>query len=381
MDVFKEYNHIFLTTVLLISNFSTFAVAVCTLPTELHNSVWNYQYTDLSNNAQTTTLTFGRTTLAEPSNIRLNALGTILNAWTCISNLTLSSTVSVAVFKSDESYSDFNANTTWVYICMKLTKVADDLFYFYLLSDEDSSVYPKESISIKQIRTLKKSGSSTTLPSDVSLCEPCDSSCEGATTETTSLKTTQNTTLPSTSSEIDITLNITSTETTQKTTTQSNSTEMMTATEFTLLETTQKTTAQSTSTEMVASTEMTPLETTQRTTAQSTSTEMVTSTEMTPLETTQKITSQSPSTDMIISTEMNSLEKTQKTTAQSSMGTTTEKKSTQNTPLPSTSTNLVTTIQQTTVHIMVGVTETNGDINVVNTDVEDKTTMDTQSTV
>ncbi|XP_071126674.1 adhesion G protein-coupled receptor B3-like isoform X2 [Mytilus edulis] len=171
----------------------------CTLPPELHNFVWDYQYTDLSNNAQTTTLTFGRTTLTKPSNITLNALGTVLNAWTCIANLKLSSAVSVAVFKSDESYVDFSGNTKWVYLCMKLTKVADDLFYFYLLSDEDGTVYPKERVyqsgSIQdktvpvcstfcqyttkpRIRTLKKSGSNTTLPSDVSLCEPCDSSCE-----------------------------------------------------------------------------------------------------------------------------------------------------------------------------------------------------------
>ncbi|XP_071126667.1 uncharacterized protein [Mytilus edulis] len=250
----------------VVNNATGSILAVCTLPTELHNAVWNYQYTDHSNNAQTTTLTFGITTLTRPSNIRLNALGTILNAWTCISNLTLSSDVSVAVFKSDASYSDANGIRKWVYICMKLTKVADDFFYFYLLSDEDSSVYPKERVyqsssipdntvpvcstfcqytSQPRIRTLKKSGSSTTLPGDVSLCEPCDSSCEGATTETTSLKTTQNTTLPFISSEIDITLNITKKEATQETTAQSISTEMIMSTEMAPLEITQKTTTQS----------------------------------------------------------------------------------------------------------------------------------------
>ncbi|CAC5379543.1 unnamed protein product [Mytilus coruscus] len=381
MDVFKDYDYIFLTTVVLMLSFSTFTVAVCTLPTELHNSVWNYQYLNVANNAQvTTTLTFGRTTLTEPSNIRLNAVGTTLDAWTCISNLTLSSAVSVAVFKSDTSYSDFNGKSKWVYLCMKLTKVADDYFYFYLLSDEDHTVFPPERVyqsggildntfpvcstfcqytTRPRIRTLKKSGSSAILPGDVSLCEPCDSACEEATTEMTSMESTHKTTLPPMSTEIDITTDITSTETTQKTTLPSTSTEMDTTTKMTSLETTLKTTTQSTSTEIDTTTEIASTETTQKIVLPSTSIEMNTTTETTSLETTLKTTTQSTSTEIDTTTEIASTETTQKTT------------------LPATSTNLVTTTQQSTIHIMFDDTETNIDINAPTTD---KTTIDTLST-
>ncbi|XP_063416253.1 uncharacterized protein LOC134697896 [Mytilus trossulus] len=355
MNVFNEYNSICVTTVLLISSFSTFAGGVCTLPTELHNSVWNYQYTDLSNNAQTTTLTFGRTTLPKPSNIELNALGTTLNAWTCISNLTLSSAVSVAVFKSDKSYTDANRNTKWVYICMKLTKVADDFFYFYLLSDKDSNVYPEERVyqsgSISdntvpvcstfcqyttqpRIRTLKKSGSSANLPLNTSLCEPCDSACEKATTEMTPTETTQEitstemdtttdmtssetnqkTTQPSKSTEIDTTTDMTSSETNQKTTQPSTSSEVDTTMDMTSTETNQKTTQPPTFTEMDTTTDMTTSETNQITIQPSTSTEIDTTTDMTLKETNQITTQHSTSTEMDTSTGIKSTETEQKTT-------------------------------------------------------------------
>ncbi|XP_052076568.1 mucin-5AC-like [Mytilus californianus] len=420
MDVFKDYDHISLTTVVLMLSFSTFTAAVCTLPTELQNSVWNYQYTDVASNTQkTTTLTFGRTTLPEPSNIILNAFGTTLDKWTCISNLTMSSSVSVAVFKSDMSYSTFSGRRRWVYLCMKLTKVTDNLFYFYLLSDEDKSLFPTERIyhpaassipdnndpvcstfcqytTQPKIRTLKKSGSSATLPGDVSLCEPCGSACDEATAEMTSTETIQKTTIPRTSTEMDTTTEGISTETTLKTTTQSSSTEMETTLKTTLqptstemdtttegisTETTLKTTTQSTSTEMDTTIENTSTETTLKTTLPPTSTEMGTTTEIITTETTQKTTLPSTSTEMDKTTEIISTETTQKKRLPSTsteIDTTTE--TPQNTTLPATSTNLGTTIQHTTIHIMLDDTETNINMKVVTTDTKDKTTIETQST-
>ncbi|CAG2205605.1 CSMD [Mytilus edulis] len=111
--------------------------AVCTLPPELKNMEWIYNYDRPDNNQPvTTTLQFQNTVLPQPSSMRVNVLGTIMDAWTCISNLTLSDTDSVAVFKSDTSYSVGPVSgQRWLYLCMKFTKVTDNLFYFYLLSE------------------------------------------------------------------------------------------------------------------------------------------------------------------------------------------------------------------------------------------------------
>ncbi|XP_071123961.1 sushi, von Willebrand factor type A, EGF and pentraxin domain-containing protein 1-like [Mytilus edulis] len=172
--------------------------AACSLPTELTNRQWKYTYTDVQNTEQTSTVTFGTTTII--AGISFNALGTIIDEWNCISSLQISDTVSVAAFKSSVHYSDFNEKNRWLYMCMKFTKVSNDLFYFYLLSDVDSTIYPKERIynplvqpdedgdvcstfcsyadPKPNIRTLEKEGTSDVLPNDASLCEPCGDSCE-----------------------------------------------------------------------------------------------------------------------------------------------------------------------------------------------------------
>ncbi|XP_063414146.1 uncharacterized protein LOC134696348 [Mytilus trossulus] len=172
--------------------------AACSLPTKLTNRQWKYAYTDVQNKEQTSTVTFETTTIS--SGISFNALGTTIDEWNCISSLQISDTVSVAAFKSTEHYSDFDGVNRWLYMCMKFTKVSNDLFYFYLLSDVDSTIYPKERIynplvqpdvdgdvcstfcsyadPKPNIRTLQKEGTSDVLPDDVSLCEPCGDSCE-----------------------------------------------------------------------------------------------------------------------------------------------------------------------------------------------------------
>ncbi|XP_076071618.1 uncharacterized protein LOC143043007 [Mytilus galloprovincialis] len=176
---------------------------ICTLPPELRNTEWIYEYTKPDNNQPvTTTLQFLNTILPKQSSMSVNALGTIMDAWTCISNLTISDTDSVVVFKSDTSHSagPFSAQR-WLYLCMKLTKVTDNLFYFYLLSDVDKTVFPNERVfnpkansvpantdplcttfcqhsTIPKRRTLRKKGTTDVMPNDARLCTPCESPCE-----------------------------------------------------------------------------------------------------------------------------------------------------------------------------------------------------------
>ncbi|XP_071124036.1 sushi, nidogen and EGF-like domain-containing protein 1 [Mytilus edulis] len=83
----------------------------------------------------------------------------------------------------------------WLYLCMKLTKITTDLYYFYLLSDINSSTEPNERAFMSadnapmsstvcqytgspKIRTLRKQGSNDVLPNDASLCEPWNSACD-----------------------------------------------------------------------------------------------------------------------------------------------------------------------------------------------------------
>ncbi|CAG2242997.1 CSMD [Mytilus edulis] len=56
-------------------------------------------------------------------------------------------TFSLRNFRSDTSYTDgpFSGNR-WLYFCMKFTKVTDNLFYFYLLSDVDNTILPNERV-------------------------------------------------------------------------------------------------------------------------------------------------------------------------------------------------------------------------------------------
>ncbi|CAC5408972.1 unnamed protein product [Mytilus coruscus] len=181
--------------------FSTDTDASCALPQELQNKDWEYTYTEVSTgNQMTKTLSFGTSTIPKPG-ISLNAEGTYLDTWTCISDLSITDTESVVVLKSDSSYKQFlNPNDQWLYLCMRFTKVTDDLFYFYLMSDIDTFVVPKERVfnPVSQpnengdvcstfcsytdpkpmIRTLRKQGTTDLLPNDAALCEPCGDSCK-----------------------------------------------------------------------------------------------------------------------------------------------------------------------------------------------------------
>ncbi|CAC5380891.1 CSMD [Mytilus coruscus] len=192
-----------MTVVIHLYVLSTVTDANCILPQELRNMEWIYNYTRPDNNqAVTTTLEFQNTILTSPSSISFNAFGTTIDAWTCISNLTLSNTESVVLFKSDVSYTDgpFSGSRR-LYLCMKFTKVTDNLFYFYLLSDVDNTIVPNERVfnppgnsipadteplcstfcqysTEPKIRTLQKTGTTDVVPSDAALCTPCENPCE-----------------------------------------------------------------------------------------------------------------------------------------------------------------------------------------------------------
>ncbi|CAG2239341.1 unnamed protein product [Mytilus edulis] len=356
--------------------------ASCALPEDLKNTVWEYNYTDVASNLeQSTNLYIANTTLPD-SVINLNDGGTIVNNWTCINSLDISDTTNVVVFKSDASFPDVGGSRR-LYLCMKLTKGYPRFFYFHLLSDIATSIFPYERVFISEadnapadnaticstfcqytnspkIRTLRRQGSSVSLPRNVSLCEPCDSACEEATTMMTSLETTQIHTLPSTSTEIDITTDRTSTENTKKTSKPSTSDAIDTTTDVMSTVTTQITTLSSTSTEIDSTTEIT-ITKTPETTLQTTSTptEMESLTESTT--TAPKTTLHTTSTGMETTLQLKSTDTTQTTAVHS---TSTDLKTSTQTTVPSASTN----------------TETTTELKVTTTDLKDETTLETKLT-
>ncbi|CAG2244035.1 unnamed protein product [Mytilus edulis] len=180
--------------------YSSTSDAKCSLPDELQSSTWEYNYTHvIDNSEQSATISTGTNTMQ--TSVIYDVQGTKLSRWTCINSLNISNTQDVVVFKSDNSFtSGPSGPNRWLYLCMKITKVTDDLFYFHLLSDVFTGVTPKERVfapdssapshnaptcstfcqytSSPKIRTLRKQGTNDVLPNDSSLCEPCDSACD-----------------------------------------------------------------------------------------------------------------------------------------------------------------------------------------------------------
>ncbi|CAC5373333.1 unnamed protein product [Mytilus coruscus] len=172
------------------------------MPEDLENDVWEYNYTQVSDNSeQSTTITIGTATLQ--NSIRLSVFGTIIDDWTCVNDLPISNTEKVVVFKSDVSYSSVSRSTSrWLYLCMKFTKVTNDLYFFYLLSDIFTDSMPNERVFMSgqtnlsndeetmcstfcqytdspKIRTLRRQGTSDSLPNSPPLCD-CGSSCSNS---------------------------------------------------------------------------------------------------------------------------------------------------------------------------------------------------------
>ncbi|XP_076072032.1 adhesion G protein-coupled receptor B2-like [Mytilus galloprovincialis] len=77
---------------------SNYVNATCSLPTDLKNAVWEYNYTKVSDNSEhSNTLNIGTTTIQ--NSIRLDAYGTTMDDWTCINSLNISHTQTTAVFQ------------------------------------------------------------------------------------------------------------------------------------------------------------------------------------------------------------------------------------------------------------------------------------------
>ncbi|XP_071180445.1 uncharacterized protein [Mytilus edulis] len=203
MDILKDHistGFYFILLSIFVLNGMNLIDAACTLPEDLRSSSWEYNYTDVSDNSdQSKTLVISTTTL-QNSVISLDGRGTNINDWTCINDLTISSTEGVVVFKSDSTFSDGPSTNYRLYLCMKFTKVTPDLYYFYLLSDIYDVVDPDErtlafvasdspaddapicstfcqTAQTPKIRTLRKPGTMDTLPSSTPLCA-CGSSCK-----------------------------------------------------------------------------------------------------------------------------------------------------------------------------------------------------------
>ncbi|CAG2249156.1 unnamed protein product [Mytilus edulis] len=203
------YNYIILRLGLfLILNRNILSDASCSLPTDIKNSAWEYNYTKVSDNSPQSTILRISTTTLQNSIINLSAVGTKIRDWTCINSLALSNTQTLVLFKidefifqSDQPFADGHFKNYRLYLCMKFTKVTPDLYYFYLLSDVSTAVTPNERVFVSEegnppandapmcstfckytglpkIRTLRRQGTSDTVPGDAALCEPCDSTCE-----------------------------------------------------------------------------------------------------------------------------------------------------------------------------------------------------------
>ncbi|XP_063442149.1 uncharacterized protein LOC134722458 [Mytilus trossulus] len=123
--------------------------AACTgLPADLQQSSW---VDDIASN----TLTFGTKTL---TGFSFQDTGTTLNAFTCVGNVD-----NVYVFGSDSSVSSPDGSSQFYYLCMRITKVSENSYYYYLLADENASTFPR-------VRAVKRN-----FPQNVATgVEPCD---------------------------------------------------------------------------------------------------------------------------------------------------------------------------------------------------------------
>ncbi|VDI78844.1 Hypothetical predicted protein [Mytilus galloprovincialis] len=107
-------------TFILFSIFNLDVDAVCTgLPVELQGSTWEDSVTKQ-------TFTFGTKTL---KGFSFTYTGTNFEDFTCTGN-----TDNVYVFGSDNSQSSPTGLAEYFYLCMRIIKVTDDLFYYYLLA-------------------------------------------------------------------------------------------------------------------------------------------------------------------------------------------------------------------------------------------------------
>ncbi|XP_052078282.1 uncharacterized protein LOC127716197 [Mytilus californianus] len=121
MDIFWAFQRVVLLTWMIFKK----SGCTCTLPAELHNSAdtWN----DI---ALQRTLTFTANTM---TGYEITLAGETFDAFTCISN-----TGNVYVFKCNSTFLNIFTNQP-SFLCMKMVKVSDNLFYYHLLSEPDGT--------------------------------------------------------------------------------------------------------------------------------------------------------------------------------------------------------------------------------------------------
>ncbi|XP_076071600.1 uncharacterized protein LOC143042985 [Mytilus galloprovincialis] len=197
MDVYNCYHLTrFYFLVITWTSFIFTAESACTFPSYLLG-----QWTDVT---QSATITF-QSTPAKMTGWTALITGEKFEGQTCIHN-----TGNVFVFEGDRTVFDPFLGTLTYYMCMKITKVTDDVLYYYLLADRngvadneriytanqapDISSTPTcdycqftQTIPDTDRRELRKLGTSEKLTSDPSLCLPCEATCDETTTSNASV--------------------------------------------------------------------------------------------------------------------------------------------------------------------------------------------------
>lgn len=196
-NMFHPSRSSLVSTYIFVIGLSFCGCSPCELPPEIQSSGWTYTRPSYS----PTTIQFGLQIL---TNFPINIYGQSYNAYTCMFSKTLSSDERILLFKSDAPFNDLINGVTnnRIYLCMKMTKVSSNLFYFYLLNDLLPIAMPQERASTRpdpvsisddtlesfcqydtdnppdDVRTLQRSGTSEVLPGGTTLCEPWDNACE-----------------------------------------------------------------------------------------------------------------------------------------------------------------------------------------------------------
>ncbi|CAG2245407.1 unnamed protein product [Mytilus edulis] len=194
MDIFRTFKCVVLLTWMILKK----SGSTCTLPAELYNG--GNTWTDI---ALQKTITF---TTNKMTGFEIKLAGEPNDAFTCISN-----TGNVYVFKCDSTFQDaitfFDQPS---FLCMKMVKVSDNLFYYHLLSEPDGTgqtdpanfriYFSAASFGItgpnpastptcdycsfttphsdSDFRMLQRQGTSENITqSEATLCLPCDADC------------------------------------------------------------------------------------------------------------------------------------------------------------------------------------------------------------
>ncbi|CAG2247666.1 unnamed protein product [Mytilus edulis] len=121
--------------------------AVCTgLPADLQGSSW-------VDDAASNTLTFGTKTL---SGFSFTDTGVAFGSFTCVGNVD-----NVYVFGSDNSLTSAPGGPAeYYYLCMRITKVSANSYYYYLLADENGSTFP----TVRAVKRTTSQAVASSLP-------------------------------------------------------------------------------------------------------------------------------------------------------------------------------------------------------------------------